>query len=186
MTEHDVVALLLDWVRTRHFGKYRGEVVKNTDETKRGRLLVRVPAVLGELEVWAMPCVPYAGKEVGLFALPPEKAGVWIEFEGGDASYPIWVGCFWADDENPAKGDPAVKLWKTGQHTIRLDDGAKEIHVLTSEEAEITMKDKIIAEAGKSKLTIDSAGLKSASTGTGKLEVTPGAVVVNGGSLEVT
>jgi len=92
---------LLEWTRNRFFGKYRGLVSDNNDPTSRGRVKVRVPAVLNELEVWAMPCLPYAGNNVGLYTIPEPGAGVWVEFEGGDPSYPIWTGGFWADDELP-------------------------------------------------------------------------------------
>ena len=44
---------------------------------------------------WAMPCVPVAGIQIGMFALPMIGSGVWVEFEQGDPDYPIWVGCFW-------------------------------------------------------------------------------------------
>jgi uncharacterized protein involved in type VI secretion and phage assembly len=27
--------------------------------------------------------------------VPPVGAGVWVEFEHGDPTYPIWVGCRW-------------------------------------------------------------------------------------------
>src|SRR5437763_17049447 len=47
------------------FGKYRGLVVDNTDPTHRGRLQVKVPAVMGEETLWAEPCAPYAGDGVG-------------------------------------------------------------------------------------------------------------------------
>ena len=40
---------------------------------------------------WAMPCAPYAGQQVGFFAVPPIGANVWVEFEGGDPDYPIWT-----------------------------------------------------------------------------------------------
>ena len=35
-------------------------------------------------------------------------AGVWIEFEGGDVSYPIWVGCYWHDGEQPSDATTSV------------------------------------------------------------------------------
>ena len=62
-----------------------------------------VPAVLGDTETgWCMPCVPYAGPNVGIAFLPETGSGVWIEFEGGDVSYPVWVGGYWRDGEVPA------------------------------------------------------------------------------------
>ena len=56
------------------YGKYRGKVVGNKDPTMSGKLQVTAPAALGVAQVWALPCVPYAGAGVGLFALPPVGA----------------------------------------------------------------------------------------------------------------
>jgi uncharacterized protein involved in type VI secretion and phage assembly len=47
------------------------------------------------LSSWAMPCVPVAGINMGMFTVPLIGAGVWVEFEQGDPDYPIWVGCYW-------------------------------------------------------------------------------------------
>ena len=74
--DQNVLEQLLDYVRSRYFGKYRAVVTDNADPTSRGRLQVRVPAVLGDLAVWAMPCVPYAGDGVGFYSLPEPGAGV--------------------------------------------------------------------------------------------------------------
>ena len=105
------------------FGKYRGLVVDNTDPTYRGRLQVKVPAVMGEETLWAEPCAPYAGDGVGFFALPPANAGVWVEFEAGDPRYPIWSGCFWACGQiDAADAAPSIKFFKTDSFTIRIDD----------------------------------------------------------------
>ena len=82
----------------RYFGKYRGSVIDNIDPDRMGRILPEVPHLPGMLLNWAMPCFPYAGPQVGFFAVPPIGAGVWIEFEGGDPTYPIWSGCYW---DNP-------------------------------------------------------------------------------------
>lgn len=85
------------------FGKYRGVAVSAEDPSRLGRVMVQVPSVLGPTGMaWAMPCVPYAGPRVGVFAPPPPGAKVWVEFEGGDPEYPIWTGCFWGVGELPA------------------------------------------------------------------------------------
>lgn len=108
----------------RYFGKYRGVVIDNSDPQMLGRIKVRVPDVLGDQESgWAMPCVPYAGNGVGFFFIPPTDASVWIEFERGDPSFPIWTGCFWGTGEVPAS--PAVaemKVLKTDIATITIND----------------------------------------------------------------
>ncbi len=80
----------------KFFGKFRGTVVNNVDPMKIGRIQAIVPDVSNVIpSSWAMPCVPVAGIQTGMFAVPPIGAGVWIEFEQGDPDYPIWTGCFW-------------------------------------------------------------------------------------------
>lgn len=129
---------------TQFFGKYRGKVKNNVDPMQQGRIQVSVPAVLGEGSLsWAMPCVPYAGSQVGFFAIPPVDANVWVEFEGGDPDAPIWSGCFWGSGEVPAQ--PAVaemKVLKTDGATITLNDlpgaGGIKIETTTGMKIEIT------------------------------------------------
>src|SRR6185312_3412049 len=80
----------------KFFGKYRGTVIQNVDPEQRGRIQVMVPDVSGLIpSSWAMPCVPIAGKQSGVYVAPQIGAGVWIEFEQGDPDYPVWVGGFW-------------------------------------------------------------------------------------------
>ena len=80
----------------KFYGKYRGMVLNNIDPMQMGRLMVQVPDVGGLMpSTWAMPCVPVAGIQNGMFAVPLIGSGVWIEYEQGDIDHPIWVGCFW-------------------------------------------------------------------------------------------
>lgn len=81
---------------TKYWGKYRGMVLNNVDPMQMGRLMVQVPDVTSLIPgTWAMPCVPIAGIQNGMVALPMIGSGVWIEYEQGDPDFPIWVGCFW-------------------------------------------------------------------------------------------
>ncbi len=80
----------------KYFGKYRGTVVENIDPQQIGRVLVSVPDVGMSVPLsWAMPCVPVAGIQSGVFMVPGLGSGVWVEFERGDPDHPIWVGGFW-------------------------------------------------------------------------------------------
>lgn len=113
----------------RHFGKYRGLVVGTDDPNKLGRLTAKVPEVLGDTPTgWAWPAAPYAGNGEGFFFVPPPGAGVWIEFEAGDVSRPVWTGCWWADGQVPrtetgAEAGPKVKVLRTAAgHVVALDD----------------------------------------------------------------
>ncbi len=87
----------------RHYGKYRGTVSDNNDPRKQGRVKVKVPEILGDVDSgWALPCAPYAGDKSGAYTVPPNGAGVWVEFEAGDVSRPIWAGCWWSSEKVPA------------------------------------------------------------------------------------
>lgn len=174
------------WIKSHFFGKFRGKVVSNEDDTNRGRLKVTVPAVLDTLEVWAMPCVPYAGDQVGFYVLPENESGVWVEFEGGDPSFPIWSGCFWADNELPADASaPTMKILRSKTAQWQLDDDAGEVIVTNDNDATATWASDVTIEAGGSTQTIGSSGVVSDSGSTGKVEVASSGVNVNNGAFKV-
>jgi Type VI secretion system/phage-baseplate injector OB domain len=61
----------------RLYGKYRGLVLNNRDPLNVGRLQATVPEVLGEIPTgWCNPCAPYAGIQMGFYAIPTVGAGV--------------------------------------------------------------------------------------------------------------
>jgi len=111
------------------YGKYRGVVVDNDDPKKIGRIRVSVYAVYGgALSPWATPCLPYAGPGVGFYAIPPRDAGVWVEFEQGDTSRPVWTGGWWGVDDPPqdqsgTAASPPLKIWRSEKGLLlALDD----------------------------------------------------------------
>ncbi|MDD1682435.1 MAG: phage baseplate assembly protein V [Methanoregula sp.] len=111
----------------KYYGKYRGTVSNNADPDKLGRILAEVPDVSTEALAWAMPCVPVAGNQMCMYAVPPVGASVWIEFEQGNLDYPIWSGCFWGDASQippEAKPSPSSILLNTegGNKLIISDD----------------------------------------------------------------
>lgn len=123
-------------VGQRYYGKYRGLVTDNQDPRQLGRLRVRVPEVLGDVESgWALPCVPYAGNGSGQYTLPEPGTGVWVEFEAGDVSRPIWTGCWWGAGQLPAnnRGVPAtppLKVIRSEQGLmLTFDDNSQVLHV---------------------------------------------------------
>lgn len=160
---------LLARFHNRFFGKYRGTVTQVDQATLR--LKAKVPAVLGEQETgWCMPCVPYAGDQVGMAFLPEIGAGVWIEFEGGDVSYPIWTGCYWRTGEYPSEAAPQVKVVVTAaKHKLIFDDSASTI---------------TITDASANKIVLDSNGILIERAGK-KILVNNAKVDVNDGGLEV-
>jgi hypothetical protein len=118
--------------RPRFYGKYRGTVLINIDPLQIGRIMAQVPDVYGETpSTWALPCVPAAGIQGGMFIVPPIGSQVWMEFEQGDPDYPIWTGGFWgtvADAPVFATAPPPIPpgqnivLQTTGQNMLLLSD----------------------------------------------------------------
>lgn len=114
----------------KYYGKYRGMVLNNIDPMQQGRLQVQVPDVAGLAPAsWAMPCVPLAGLQNGMMALPVIGSGVWVEFEQGNPDHPIWVGCFWGSAaEVPAlalatpPGLPAITFQTPLQNGVTISD----------------------------------------------------------------
>ena len=165
----------------RHYGKYRAVVLDNVDPLRLGRVEVQVPAVYGVgLGRWAMPCVPLAGHQSGVFLLPQVGAPVWVEFEQGDAELPIWVGGYWVDaDELPplAHAGLAVAaslvLQTPNQNAIAISD-------LPGSDGGILLK----SQSG-ALIAISEAGI-TISNGRGASIVLAGAMVtVNDGALTV-
>jgi hypothetical protein len=161
-----------------YFGKYRGKVEDNVDPTRRGRLKVTVPAVLGEAAVWALPCVPYAGKDMGFYMMPEKDTPVWVEFEAGDPSFPIWTGCFWVNgDIAEADAQPTIKFIRTKKFKLRIDDSVGEV-VIENDGGSVL---KITALEIEQK----SSTVRAVASGGKKTELGAVGFNVNDGGLEV-
>jgi uncharacterized protein involved in type VI secretion and phage assembly len=149
---------VLDRLRNRFFGKYRG-VVTDVDAGTL-RIKATVPAVLADQPTgWARACVPFAGPDMGIAFLPEIGAGVWIEFEGGDVSYPIWVGGFWHDGEQPADATTSVKaiVTKAGQKILFDQDGGT-ITITDQNNNTVTLgSDGILLQRGGSQIDVGDA-----------------------------
>lgn len=160
---------ILERVRSRFYGKYRGTVTDVDASTLR--IKATVPAVLGTTPTgWCMACVPYAGDSVGFAFLPEVGSGVWIEFEGGDVSYPIWVGCYWRSGEIPSDATPTVKaIVTTSPLKILLDDDAGTI---------------TISDSNQNSVTLDSSGI-TLTRGSNSVAISDSEVNINDGALEV-
>lgn len=114
----------------KYYGVYRATVVDNVDPLQIGRIMAMVPDVSSLVpSTWAMPCIPFAGKQMGAFMVPQIGSGVWIQYEGGDPDYPVWTGGWWGDvAEVPAlalagvPGDPNIVIQTTLQNAVVVSD----------------------------------------------------------------
>lgn len=155
----------------RYLGRYRGEVLDVDDPKSIGRVKVRVPELLGDVDSgWALPAFAASGDGSGIYGIPPVGAGVWVEFEAGDLARPIWVGGWYADGALPEGATPDTIMIRTpGGHVLTLDD---EGGALT------------ITESGGNTIVMDSNGIEL-SVGGQKVAITSSKVSINDGALEV-
>lgn len=158
MATSDEMTGLLEQQARRLFGKYRGLVTDNQDPKNLGRIKARVPEVLADVETgWALPSAPYSGDGEGLFTVPPRDAGVWIEFEAGDVSRPIWSGCWWGKDQLPKdEGNtmvtPPVKILRSEKGLmVSLDDDSQ-----TATLCDENGRNKITIEVQQGLITVQS------------------------------
>ncbi len=142
------------------FGKYRGIVIDNQDPMNQGRIRARVPELFGDVDTgWVMPCVPFAGVSCGFYMIPQPDAGVWIEFEAGDVSRPIWSGFWWNLNEVPkhTSGEistPQIKIIRSESGLIIMLDDEDHMAALGHEDG----NDLITIESQPGQIKIKSTG----------------------------
>jgi hypothetical protein len=177
----------------RMFGKYRGRVVENLDPLALGRVLVECPALAGAPPNWALPCVAYAGPEVGALLTPSINASVWLEFEGGDPNVPIWSGCFWPEGQAfLSRTAPDTAIAKTGTVTVQARDipggSGFELAVWPDDSELITISTRdggLSIRIGSTRLTAQGGQIALAS-GDNLLTLTPQAATLAGPSASIS
>jgi phage baseplate assembly protein gpV len=82
----------LEDVFRRYYSFYEGIVADNEDPLFLGRLKIACPLVYGDqiLEKWIRPKGMCYGKNKGMYFLPDKGDTIWVEFQKGDPSYPVW------------------------------------------------------------------------------------------------
>jgi uncharacterized protein involved in type VI secretion and phage assembly len=144
-------------------GLHAGRVADVQDPLQLGRIKVSVPSVFGDdsadLQTWARPCFPS-----GHFFVPDVDDRVWVAFEHGDPSAPVWLGEWYATGHTPpeAKASPPAKrvIRTAGGHRILLDDTSGSEQVVLENAAgsriELSADGVLLHAAGD--LTIEAPG----------------------------
>jgi uncharacterized protein involved in type VI secretion and phage assembly len=164
------------------YGKYRATVVQNVDPLGQHRLLVQVPDVLGIApSSWATPSFPMAGIQAGAVSIPPIGSGVWVEFEQGDPSRPIWSGGYYGSAGEPpalshatTPGTQNIVLQTQRQTTLMLSD-------MPGPSGGILLKTLTGAF-----ISITDAGITISNGKGATIVMTGNAVAINGPALVVT
>jgi hypothetical protein len=147
------IADILAAIQAKKFGRYKGLVIDNVDEGKRGRLLVKVKDVLGEEPAWMPGVFPMGGNDKEAFVFIPAKGStVLVEFIGGDVSFPIWTGTYWDEDVNTSPPEP-VDMTEKQLSLVKTRSGA-EVRV-TDDGEKVTVR---IGTADGTEFSIDERG----------------------------
>jgi hypothetical protein len=171
----------------RYYGVY-GALVDGNDAGE-GVLSVTVPAVFpaGEV-VQARPCLPY-----GVLFLPEKDDKVWVQFEGGEPTLPVWTGVQQIGDAWPTDpGPPTARMLRSlKDHRLTLDDDAPAVemrfggkkHAVSLTDSAVTVTHDaghaVTLEQGKVSITFASSGP------TVKLEQSSVTVSLGGSSVKL-
>lgn len=117
-----------------YYGPHRALVVDNNDPDNLGRLEVILPErdPKRPLPNWAWPFNTYGGNDYGAYDIPRKGDFVWLMFEGGRLSHPVWTPCGYGADELPEEfATVNHKGYKTPRGTlILINDNKDEEEIL--------------------------------------------------------
>jgi len=186
----NLLVKVAEYQRTHFFGKYRGTVKTVGEEENLGYITAVVHEVFGEdFETdWAAPAAAFAGDKHGLVALPEVDDGVWIEFEAGDASRPIWSGFWWADGEMPEPKGPLIRTFITSKgHKLILDDENNEVKLLHADGAELTMTDSdVTIKIGQSTVKLSDSEISLENGTSGSIKISSSGVDLGNGAVKTS
>lgn len=144
---------------TKKFGRYKGVVVDDRDETGRGRLFVQVKDILGDEPVWMPGVFPLGGNDTQAFVFVPAiKSTVLVEFIAGDVSFPIWTGTYWDADVNPDPPEMIEVTDETHETLVRTKLGVEIRIVETHKEGEEAKVSFAIRTPDNAHMSIDEKG----------------------------
>jgi len=189
----DQLVELSEWRNEHYYGIYRGTVESVEEGDNLGIISVKIPDVFGPDHTLSRvrPCSPFAGDKHGFVAIPEPGDGVWIQFEAGKTSLPVWIGFWWASGEIPEpKGKLVRSFITTKGHKFVLDDDADEITLLHSGGAEMKMTGSdVTITIGNASIEMKSSEIKLAVGPTASLKITSSEIAIEAspvGSVKLT
>ena len=200
---------LAEWRNQHHFGKFRGTVDTVLTGDDLGIISVKIPELYGKNFVVerVRPCSPFAGSKHGFVAIPESGDGVWVEFQAGNPSLPIWTGFWWADGAMPEPKGPLVRSFITSKgHKLLLNDDANNVQLLHAGGAELTMTDSDVtikigdssvkltktditlmagAVSPQPQIKIEASQITIQTSTVGSVKLTSGGVDIGNGALKI-
>jgi uncharacterized protein involved in type VI secretion and phage assembly len=121
-------------------GLMAGKVIRNCDQTKMGRVKVRL-AARGGREIWARVVAP----DTGVYFAPQVNDEVLVAFHQGDGNEAFVMGRLWNDTKLPPRqgeGDPVAKrvILTPKELEVAFDDTEQSIVIKTKAGRHVTIK----------------------------------------------
>jgi len=189
----DQLVELSEWRNEHYYGIYRGTVESVEEGDNLGIISVKIPDVFGPTHTVSRvrPCSPFAGDKHGFVAIPEPGDGVWIQFEAGKTSLPVWIGFWWASGEIPEpKGKLVRSFITTKGHKVVLDDDQDEVTLLHSGGAKMKMTGSDVKiTIGNASIEMSSSEIKLAVGPTASLKITSSEIAIEAspvGSVKLT
>lgn len=86
----------------RFYSVYRAMVVNNIDPEHKNRVKVAIPEIMGGIILWAYPRDQHGSNGSGFKMISPNQGDiVYVSFEYGDPSKPLWEYHGWGDNQIP-------------------------------------------------------------------------------------
>lgn len=148
-----------------YHGLYAATVTSVDDPQGLGQIRVVVPAIFDgageEAAVWARPSFP-----PNHFTIPSVGDRVWVAFENGEPTRPVWIGVWYASSTVPAAASPkdaperlqVIQSPKGQLIVIDETDGAEQIYVQDKAGNRIELRSDGVLLRCKQDLTIDASG----------------------------
>lgn len=113
----------------KFYSSYRAFVVDNEDPKGMNRLILLVPFynINKPLTFWAYPKGQKGGMNHGSFDIPNKGDMVWVSFEAGNISSPLWEYASYGENELPDEFETTKHIgYKTPRGTLILINDNKE------------------------------------------------------------
>lgn len=142
----------------RYYSFYRGMVLDNEDPKHMNQLQIMVPQVQGGIIIWALPFDQHGGTQTGFKYLAPEIGDtVYVMFECGDPSKPLWAYHGFALDQMPEELDGPNKMGiiTPRGNILILDDSTGDLNISTLGNITVKAKGTIQFNEGKNEGVIN-------------------------------
>lgn len=137
----------------RYYSIYRGIVVDNNDtEKKMNRVKVCIPEVMGGTFAWALPKGQHGSISNGFKFLAPKIGDiVFITFEFGDPTKPLWEYHGWGMNQvpQPLDGPNKMGIVTPEGNLIIIDDDNGKLNLYFNGDISVYSESNVVVSANK-------------------------------------